>query len=253
MLINSFTVLKNIENFRQVALIGRYGSHKTALAFRLAYELWQQKRIDRIVSNCESIWADDVNALDIEDKYSINTCVILDEGGLFLDNRRDVANVMAFLRKMNVILLVPSVQEPTSRMRFFTIQLQYSFKPLGVPLLIYRAMLHSRTVRDVTYFSWWRPDVYGVYNTLDAPVDGDEIMKWMNACKDRIASGQRAYSASRAAGRPVLPALPDIAMSTSQMIDSDIAQFEDLADRMEEIFDGSSEQFKVTKRKGLFG
>lgn len=259
MLINAFTVLKNLENFRVCWLGGRYGSHKTALAFRLAYELWQNKRVDRILSNCESVWNDDPETLQLESSYKINAAIIFDEGGLIFDNRGDVKTVLAGLRKMNTVILIPSVQAPSTRMRFFEIQMIYSMKPLGLPLLIYRSNLMSGAVRDVTYFAWWKPDVYGVYNTLDFPVDAEKLMAFLTTQKDQIASGTRKYSESRATGRQRytydLPeGFGEVAPSVaaSQLIEEEVNAFEEVADRIEETFSGADSRFKVTRKRGLF-
>lgn len=187
MLINGESVLKALEGFRVVTIMGRYGSHKTALAFWLAYELYRAKLIERVVSNCRSIWNEDLGEFHPPDPYKIKTAIILDEGGLYLKTSRSSEEYTAFLRKMDVYLLIPSVKLPARDLQTVSIQMVYTLMGLGVPLIIYRSMINTGAYRDVTYFAWWRPSsTYGIYNTRSSPVDGSAISHWLAKQKDRI-------------------------------------------------------------------
>lgn len=226
---------------------GRYGSHKTALAFKFAHELYLAGVVDRVVSNCSSVWNEDLSTLQIDDPYKTNAVVILDEGGLFLDNRQNVKNILAFLRKMNIILIVPSVQEPSMRLKMLTVQMVYSFGSLGLPLVVYRAFLNSNSVKDVSYFGWLRPDVYGIYDTADAPVDGDVVMNWMDGLKNRIAKGASKYTDTSAAGRAFDPMTLLLAGGGSRYHDDN----DDAAERMEAAVQTLSETLSTKKKKGF--
>ena len=199
MLLNSDVVLGLIKTYRVCFVGGRYGGGKTALCVRLAYDLLESGFVKRCVSNIPIVFGDDWEQLNIDDVYHTDTVIILDEGGLFLEDKSDVKEYLAFLRKMNITLLIPSVEPPSTRVRGLTIQRTFNLSPIGVPLWVYSAFLKSGSIREDARFGWWRPsEIFGLYDTKAAPVDDDGISDWIIALKERIKgksrSRQRAYS-----------------------------------------------------------
>lgn len=73
-------VLPLIEGERILAIVGRYGSGKSAMAFRLAYELMKRKKASHLVSNIPSVWTVKPRDMQLEDKR-LNAVVVLDEAG----------------------------------------------------------------------------------------------------------------------------------------------------------------------------
>jgi hypothetical protein len=193
-LINGGGVIANLELFRVVHIAGRYGSHKTALAFHLAYELYKAGRVDRIISNVPCVWNDDLETLKIDDPKEVNTAIVLDEGGLYLDERRVIKDVMAGLRKMNVFLIIPSITAPSMKLRFFTINMAYTLHAIGIPMVVYRTILDTGTTKDKSHFGWLNPDTYGIYSTKALPVDAEDIFKWLAVFKDQLSVGRRKMS-----------------------------------------------------------
>lgn len=188
-LLNSSAVLGLIKTYRVVWIGGRYGGGKTALAYRLAHDLLEQGFVTHLAANCRNVWGDELD--DIKPEVSelgsyLNTCVLLDEGGLFLRTGKDSEDYMAFMRKFNVVLLIPSVQPPTSRVRFLSIQRMYNLKALGIPLWLYKCTLRYENIKESYWFGWWRPEeIYGVYDTLDVPVDDAGISDWLIEFKEQ--------------------------------------------------------------------
>jgi hypothetical protein len=181
-----------VRAYRVVYVAGRYGSGKTALAVRLAYELLESGFATRCVANFPVVFADDWEQLNIEDPYASNTVVILDEGGLFLETRGDTKELLAFLRKMNITLIIPSVHPPANRIRAVTIQRLINLQALGLPAWLYSVYLASGHIKEESKFLWWRPsEIFGTYDTLSAPVDDDGIGEWLVSLKERIRSVSR--------------------------------------------------------------
>jgi hypothetical protein len=191
-LINFGLTYGYIRTQRMVAIAGRYGGYKTSLAVMIAYRLLADGVVSYYYSNIPCVWNDDIEALpDIDDPRQVSAVVVFDEAGQFFESRRDVKNVIAFLRKMNLILLMPSVEPPSARVTKFTIEPIAIFTSLGLPLVLYRAWLRGSRRSDdrFSYFLWWMPSAaFGVYDTEDAPVDAKGLDFALIALKDRLAS-----------------------------------------------------------------
>lgn len=193
--------------FKVCWIKGRYGGGKTILAWRLAYELYRQGKIRHIVSNCRSVWADSPLDIQVAEGRYLDTAIILDEGGLFLRTGRDIDPLLAFMRKFNVILLIPSVKPPASGVRFFSIQRMYNFAGIGLPLWWYRATLRYDDQRETYNFAWWQPaEMFGIYDTSDTPVDDNGLSDWlvnhMNGVIEANGQGKQAR-AKRLGGEAV--------------------------------------------------
>jgi hypothetical protein len=147
----------------------------------LAYELLNSKFSRYLLSNCESVWGDQPEDIKKTDAGTIDTCVILDEGGLFLKTSQDAQEFMVGLRKLNVVLIIPSVEPPTSRMKFVTVQRVVNLRQIvGLDFWLYKYLLKKGFDRETGYFGWFKPsEIYGIYNTLDLPVDDNGISDYL--------------------------------------------------------------------------
>lgn len=172
MLLGGNVVVGMLQTFRVAWIAGRYGGGKTALAYRLAYELLDSGFVRYLLSNCRSVWSDTPADVVLRDGRYLDTVVVLDEGGLFLRTSRDADDFLAFLRKLNVVLIVPSVKPPAPAIRMLSIQRLVNLQALGLPAWIYEASVEYGRQRDRVRFVWWRPsEIYGIYDTSDVPVD----------------------------------------------------------------------------------
>ena len=158
--------------YRVVWMGGRYGGGKTALAFRLAHDLLKNHGYRYLLSNVKSVWTDDPKKIVLRDGQYADAVVILDEGGLFLKSSKDAETFLAFLRKLNVVILIPSVTPPTLKVRSFTIQRVYNLYSYGLPAWVYRWTLSSGHIKETGLFYWVSPpEIFGVYDTLGTPSD----------------------------------------------------------------------------------
>jgi hypothetical protein len=185
MLLGHSLIMQQIRDFRIVGIEGRYGSYKTALAFRLAYELVKTGEFRHVVANLPNSFQSDFKDIklrnnELGDPTFLDTVFILDEGGIFLDNDREVKKFVAFLRKLNSILIIPSVLPLPQQAKVLTIARKNDFQKIGLPWLRYRAYLNSGKTKEDYTFSWLFPsEIYGIYNTYATPADADEIANFI--------------------------------------------------------------------------
>jgi hypothetical protein len=123
--------------FRQCWIKGRLGGGKTLLAFALAWELVKRKVCKGVVSNVP-------NSLPLQpwrepmgDGHRLirGAAVVYDEAWVKLDNRTSVTNDRtygAFSRKLDVMILFPSVIPIDKRQSYLSCQRVFRFK---VPLI----------------------------------------------------------------------------------------------------------------------
>jgi hypothetical protein len=208
-LINGTPILFLLRGYRIAHFSGRFGSGKTAGAYRLAHDLLEFHGYRYIISNCHDIWSDDPHDIELRpgpdgSPTFMDAVLILDEAGIVFDgSARQAKQFVAFMRKFNVILLLPSVEAPPSRVRFLQIQRKYNFAALGVPLWWYETRLNTGMDREKYAWGWWNfKEIFGVYDTGDFPADDSGLGEWLQAhvekkTQRRRKAGQREKSASR--------------------------------------------------------
>ncbi len=202
MLINGTPIVFLLRGYRVAHLAGRFGSGKTAFAYRLAYELLEHHGFRYLLSNCNDVWSDRPEDIVLRpdthgDPTYLDTVVILDEAGIVFEGTAHARQFVAFMRKFNVCLLLPSVESPPARVRFLQIQRKYNFDALGLPLWWYEARLSTGLDRVRYLFGWWRPsEIFGVYDTADFPADDSDIGEYLQSHVER-KTGQRAKRARR--------------------------------------------------------
>lgn len=258
-----------IRVFRICHIAGRYGGFKTSLAMLVGCKLWADGYVESFYSNVNCVWNDDIETLpDVDDPKEVAAVVVFDEGGQFFESRRDVKNLVAFLRKMKIIMLIPSVEPPTSRVTRLQIEPMYIFNSLGLPLVIYRTILKGTRRSDdrVSWFAWWQPaSVFGIYDTADAPVDGKGLEYALVALKDRLATSidpnsrfaEQAFADKVRKGklRLLMPDLVDVnAIADNGGAGVDTDRMEEIADRIAETVEGAAELTtpRTKRRKGMF-
>lgn len=258
-----------IRVFRICHIAGRYGGYKTSLAMLVGCKLWADGFVESFYSNINCVWNDDIEGLpEVADPTDVSAVVVFDEGGQFFESRRDVKNLVAFLRKMKLILLIPSVEPPTHRVTRLQIEPMYIFTSIGLPLVIYRTLLRGTRRSDdrTSWFFWWQPTaVFGIYDTTDAPIDGKGLEYALVALKDRLASSidassrfaEQAFMDKVRKGklRLLLPDLVDVsAMAGAEGAGMDADRMEEVADRMAETVESAAAVMEPPskRRKGLF-
>jgi len=177
-LIGANAVLWAAYSYRLVWISGRFGGHKTSLAFEMSRFFLEQGY--RLVSNTRSVWNDEMEQISLEEDGHLKTVVILDEGGLYFKAGRLVETIAAYAAKMDCIYLFPSFWPPTRAAQVLTIQPLWNLKAAGVPLVFYRWQVKIGGFSDRGYFAWYRPnEIYGIYSRQDPGAEPGRIIEWL--------------------------------------------------------------------------
>ncbi|MEM2877903.1 MAG: PhoH family protein [Thermoproteota archaeon] len=180
-----------IKNYRLIWLSGGYGSGKTLLAVAIAVHLVQEGFCKRIIANipichpkANTIYeAHDHFLLSIPSENEISdSVIILDEAGNFVSrfktDFKKVDILMTFLRKLNIVVLLPSVKPIAKDLAQVLITRILDLRIIGLPYWVYYAtLLHTpadRRLRKLsrTYFLFRNPkDFYPLYDSFAQPLD----------------------------------------------------------------------------------
>lgn len=174
-ILNLAQFIPMVQGFRIVHIDGRMGGGKTSLAFALAGELLERKFVRYCVSNIPNVW--NTRPKDMKIRYDDNgnpkldAVVIIDEAGDIMPTSRDAQRFIFGLRKLNVILLLPSFIEPSSIVRIMRIERIFNAQVVGLPAWAYKWSIKKGATRDDGYFLWWRPsEIFGIYNSAAYPL-----------------------------------------------------------------------------------
>lgn len=180
-------VLPLIEGERILAIVGRYGSGKSAMAFRLGYELIKRKKAKHLVSNIPCVWSVPPKEMRLEEKR-LNSVVILDEAGQFLQTGRQASAFILGLRKLNTILILPSKLDVPRKVRAVTLERVFNAQVVGLPLWVYRWRLASGSRKDTGLIYWSNPhEIFGVYSTSAYPLTDGGFSKILHGIVREVA------------------------------------------------------------------
>ena len=196
---------------------GQLGSYKTALAYRLAYELLSNSKYGyrHLVSNIPDVWSSRIEDVDIRYEKAIredrlqpyaDSVIILDEGGLFIRYADQVDEIFAGLRKLNVVILVPSKKEPHRTIRQLRVYKKYDLHNFGIDGIVYGWKLKGDEEDLIGSFVWLGcSEIYGVYDTDYFAVDSEGVDEWMVDLKNKLTGGR--YGRSQASGKIAVSAM----------------------------------------------
>lgn len=196
-LIGGMNALFYARNYRHMWFSGRQGGGKTALAFRMAHDLCRQFKFRYIVSTSKSPWAVSPDTVTLREGVWADTVLILDEAGLYIRSPAEAKSWMAFLRKLNCVLLMPSVVPPSSLFRTVSVTRSYNLEAFGLPFWRFDVNISEAGQRVKDSFWWYKPsEIFGCYDTLGQPQDADELLIYL---KKWAAASQAAlgYQTSR--------------------------------------------------------
>jgi hypothetical protein len=233
------SMLLALRNYRTCWLGGRYGGGKTAISFRLAHDLVKDWGFRYIVSNCRSVWNTSADKVELRDGRFVDAVIILDEGGMFLDSTRLAKEWLAYLRKLNIILIVPSVLPPALILRRMVIQRTFNFQPFGLPVWRFTWKLDNGMTQQKDHF-WWVnfSEIFGIYDTLGMPSEASYILGFMETWTT-LAGKSLGYNA-RTKGQFNRF---DFTLPSSSEIDSDVME-----DNTEMTYDASSKIFMALEK-----
>lgn len=177
-LLNAEPCLNALYGYRLVWIGGRFGGHKTALAYRMAQHYLEQGYA--LISNNRTIWGDNPDEVVLDQNGHLKLIVILDEGGLYFQASKQIQQIAAYAAKMDVIYLVPSFYPPSRTTQVVTIQPFVSLKAAGIPVVIVKWKIRLGDFKDHGYFIWWKPqEIYGIYSRQDPGARPDQIVAYL--------------------------------------------------------------------------
>lgn len=163
--------LITLQNYRMLALTGRVGGGKTSLAVILAGWLVANGYADMIVSDIQingDTWPPPIPLK--------KAAIVLDETWRLIKNTNDVLTYAAYLRKLKNFLIMPSAQDPHSKVMFFECWRVFNCYILGIPAWIYSWKVNKKTISERGMFIVWQPDhVFGMYDTEEIQKDDGGI------------------------------------------------------------------------------
>ncbi|MEO1286507.1 MAG: hypothetical protein AAFV93_01965 [Chloroflexota bacterium] len=173
---NHTLIMQMIKNYRLIHIDGRYASGKTALTFRLAEELLRHHGFRYLYSNVSSVWNDDPNKFVLNNYDTLDAVLVLDEAGTFLSSKKDWEQWTAALRKLNVVLIAPSVEALPARKNILVIERESNYQTLGAPVWRYVCYQETRRKTYKYTFDWVNPsEIFGVYSTSEYPTDAKKL------------------------------------------------------------------------------
>lgn len=189
MFINASPVLGILEMYRLIWISGRFGGHKTALAFKIAQDYLE--RGYRLATNSRTVWADDLEDIQLNENNQLHSVVLLDEGGLYFKASRQIEQIAAYAAKMDCIYIIPSFWPPARAAQIINIQPVISLKAAGLPVIFYKWSVNIGAFKDKGWFAWWYPqEIYGIYSRQDPGDDPEEIIKFL---VDRTGQYRKRY------------------------------------------------------------
>lgn len=237
MLINDDPFRIAIQEYRICWISGRTGGYKTSLCYELA-----RPYLDKgygLISNNTSVWADDDYSLDANGQ--LKKVVILDEGGRWLKVGIQTELIASYIAKMDYFVLIPSRWPPARNARVLTCQALYTFRGVGLHVVVYKWTLHMDEMKDSGYMVWTSPQqYYGIYSRQDPGIAGPMVM-------ENLASSIQCFIAMwEKKGGLTHDSISKLA-KVSEITDNQI-----MADAAEGIYESSNLLISVPARRGGF-
>lgn len=151
---------------RILYLRGSFGTGKTALAFQIAHDLIKDFGFTNVISNVSSVWTEHLPVP--LDRGRLNSVLILDEAGLFMKKQDDLEDFLAFLRKLNIVVIMPSVM-PAFKLPYVITSKRLGTDLFGRPLYEYRMGYERYSFTKRVHH------IYGIYDTLQMVTSAHEI------------------------------------------------------------------------------
>jgi hypothetical protein len=167
-----------LQSYRLIWICGKFGGHKTALAVSMSEIFLKQGY--RLVTNCRTVWADDMENVKLDKDGHLKAVVMLDEGGLYFKTSRQIEEIASYAAKMDCIYMIPSFWPPTRAAQVLTVQPLFSLKPAGLPVIVYKWRADLGGWHDKGYFVWLFPqEVYGIYSRKDPGARPEKIIDFL--------------------------------------------------------------------------
>jgi hypothetical protein len=165
-------------NYRTLWIKGRYGVGKTLLGMEIVE--WFLDQGYRLVTNTRCAWADNKEDIKPDVDGKLHVVLLLDEGGIFFGQNSLVVQMISYLRKMDVVLIIPSRIPPARLVRVMAVQPWMPFKSIGIPVVILKWRISFDEVKDEGKMVWYGfSKYYGIYSSNDPGGDGLDEFEWL--------------------------------------------------------------------------
>lgn len=157
-----------LRQYRIAWLSGRFGAGKTAMAVAMADYL-ADKYGYRVYSNFPLVF--DEYYRGIKGDKVLHAVVIIDEAGLEMVTKINTLadRMIAYTRKMDIIILLPSFIPPSSRIRFLQYYPIINLSSAGLPLAVYGWRVNLAGFKASGSFLVVNPsDYYRMYDSFVA-------------------------------------------------------------------------------------
>jgi hypothetical protein len=174
-LVNGGAFTGVVSYYRLLWIGGKFGGYKTSLAYILARTYLEKGY--RLITNNQSIWADDIDRMELLPGGKLKAVCILDEGGEDFNDRRQVQQVAKYARKMDCIYIIPSFFPPARMAQVLSVWSMFSFVSAGLPIVVYRWQAKLGPFRDGGIFLLVNPsEIYGIYSSNDPGARAGKIV-----------------------------------------------------------------------------
>lgn len=188
MFIGADIFIHSLHTFRNVWMQGRYGGGKTLLSVALAdyfHKKWGYTTFsnlavygDHVIDEPVYCEGDDVLCTErCKDFPKLHSFIIYDEAWMSLGSGaspKQVRSYLAYLRKVDVIMVSCSVMDLSRNSYFLWVQRKYNFGTVGLPLWVYEWGLPRKTSKvSGGHFGLWWPQQY--YNTYETDAQPDDL------------------------------------------------------------------------------
>ena len=199
MLIGAEVFLHAVYTFRNVWIGGRYGGGKTLLAVALADTLAKKYDFDtysnapvNLPSSVEHMTTCNGDSpacdkqcqamIELTGKGKHHTTVIYDEAWMALGagtSPKQIKAYMAYLRKMDVVLLMPSVLPMAKNSYLLQCERLFNFGVFGIPIWLYHWWIAGKNPKkDGGKFMLVHPQKYfGQYETVALPRELEHLFE----------------------------------------------------------------------------
>lgn len=168
--------------YRMVWLSGRFGGGKTSLAVWIAQWLCQKNYARYIASNIKLLVGKEVAVVSAPELRRVtcegpvyrDTVILMDESWTTLGKgagRKQVVDWLAYMRKGNNFLVMPSVLPLVSEVGVLRVERVFNGMGFGLPLWLYRWYLGDHHKGgDRGWYVFMQPaSVFGLYDTSAIP------------------------------------------------------------------------------------
>lgn len=206
--------------YRMVWIAGRFGGGKTALAVYICMWLCEKGYARYIASNVKlgfgtvvrTVSASDLRYHDCNGFAFRDTVILMDESWQVLGkgaSRKQVIEWLAFMRKANNFLIMPSVLPLVAEVNVLKVERIFNGLALGIPVWLYRWNLGDyRRGGDRGHYLLRNPSqVFGLYDTAQIPSEDFTIYDtWRQEAEDnRFESGSQSIVVASSVDGDSLP------------------------------------------------